>query len=246
MKKAVILTTARSGSNYLLGMLESHPGFYFHGEIFHPEKANGLRGQKAMRRITGEDPTALRNRDPLAFLDTVFRMAPAKAQVVGFKLFINHSDKVLRHIAADSSYKVILLERKNRLAVFSSAAIGRATGVWRQAKGEAQDDAASGPPLKVTFDPDAFDRYRAWADKMFAKARRLLAHRDDVSDVTYDEIRNPAAIAAIVGSMDLLGGYMLKENTEKQNPGPLLDRFLNPKQVVEYLERHGLTQWLTE
>lgn len=73
--RAVLVASARTGSSWLVSLLDSHPAIRFHGELFNLEQA-------PLRAL----------RDPLGYLATRLSPAPGVA-VVGFKL-LQHQSRV--------------------------------------------------------------------------------------------------------------------------------------------------------
>ena len=131
MKRFAIIGLARSGSSYLVSMLDSHPEIHCCGEIFNRDGVNlrwpkTLGGRQAGRAIESE-LEELRARDPQAFLERVFAIDFGKP-VLGFKIFRNHNPPMLERIIADRDIAKIVLRRANGLARYASAVARRLAG----------------------------------------------------------------------------------------------------------------------
>jgi len=143
-KKFVVLATPRSGSSHLVDLLDSHPQLSCLGELFNPHGAAlrklGLRNKNDMRQA-GEKP--------LEFLQRVMKQQqesePYKPYF-GFKLMLHHDPRLIDHVLEDSSWEIIVLERQNLLAQWTSAGLAKKTGRWGPGKkageGKKGDDKA--------------------------------------------------------------------------------------------------------
>lgn len=242
MNRCVVLATARSGSNLLLSLLNSHPDFYFHGEVFNPQQVKTFRRSELLTDLIGVDPTELRNRDPVKFIRTVFELSPTHLATVGFKLFLMHDPAVRGAVMRDESIKLVLLDRPNRLASYSSMLIGKETGVWWVKRSEGGGGRSGG--ARVKFDPQEFDLYCESLDTSYNFARASLAKRGNYFELGYENLSDPSVLGGLV---DFLGGRRSHEmvaDLERQNPGPLLQRFQNPDVVIGHLAKMGREAWL--
>jgi hypothetical protein len=105
MTESIILTTGRSGSNYLVDVLNSHPSINCHGELWSP----------------GTDLGMERYKSPLSWMRGYYNDHSAGKSVVCSKLIITHCPEALSTIALDSTVRKIVLIRKNALAVAISS-----------------------------------------------------------------------------------------------------------------------------
>jgi len=117
-QKAVILCRSRTGSNFLISLLNKQTGVQFTGEIF--------------RRLKGRNSQDIWN--------TLFGKKRAKVKVVGFKLFYDHpfdSDDrtVWNNIDGESNIKIIHLRRKNIVRSIVSKKIAESTDEWVYSEG---------------------------------------------------------------------------------------------------------------
>ena len=242
MIKAVVLTSARSGSNLLLSLLNSHPDFHFHGEVFNTERVNTFRSAQILTDLIGVDPTELRNRDPVKFVDTVYALSPTHLRTVGFKIFLNHDQNVIKRVLDEREIKIVCLDRSNRLASYSSKLIGEATGVWWVRNGDgAQPEAED---VKVRFVPENFTEYAEGLDRAYRSADERLAARGNFIKLNYSDLQSVGKMYALSAFLDAQKMFEMKPDLVKQNPDDLLGRFENPDEVVDHLEKMDRLYWL--
>ncbi|MDX1691680.1 MAG: sulfotransferase [Acidimicrobiia bacterium] len=129
----VIVGRGRSGTNFVRGLLDSHPGAVVHGELFRdfdapqPGVPRLLQSRRAWRR---------KREDPVAFLHrSVFRPFPDPVGAVGFKLFDDQArdgrwKAVWEHVIADDGLRVVHVVRRDRLATLVSLRLAEASGTW--------------------------------------------------------------------------------------------------------------------
>lgn len=234
--KFAILATARSGSNLLSSRLSSHPDIFVHGEIFHSKHIAGPLhhdGSIAIDDLSSNEMMTLRERAPLKFLNTI--LAGPERNCVGFKLFLNHNETVLNYVIEDSSYKLLVLERANRLAAYSSAAIGSEVGVWHTTKQ---------PSTKaIEFDRTRFLATKKFLDESYAALRSKLSGRPGVVWLEYRQLN---AVDSDDAALELLGvdrAYALSSPLVKQNPEQPIARFTNRDAVEAALAEIGHSEW---
>jgi hypothetical protein len=237
-KGAVMLANARTGSNNLIALLNSHPDFHFHGEIFSPKQIMSFKGLKNVEHSLGKDLMKLRAEYPQRFIHLAFTYPPGDYRVRGFKLFNDHSKKALKFAVEQTAIKLIVLRRANLLASFSSTMIGRKTGEWKStaAAGKSETD-------KVEFRRHEFDHYREGLEHRNGRIDKLLEGRPNVMRIEYLETGQPEIHARLI---DFLGGrpeIALTTKLEKQNASRVVDRFSNPNAVLKYLARRSKSGW---
>jgi LPS sulfotransferase NodH len=148
----VVVATARTGTNLLLGMLNDHPGCYGGGELFN---VDALAGEtipwREMEAADRPALLALRRRDPVAFWREISGMAAARGfSRIGFKLLYSQGFShraLLDHLAAEKKLPVIHLKRRNLLRRLVSERQAYATGKW--AATPAQGPAAARPAVRL-------------------------------------------------------------------------------------------------
>ncbi|MEO0755248.1 MAG: sulfotransferase [Cyanobacteria bacterium J06648_16] len=133
-QKFIILTRARTGSNFLAGLLQSHTGVRAFEEIF-PKREDRLHwGYKNYPKAA--DILRVREERPLEFLDKfVFRQFPFSVSAVGFKIFYNQAQagqkqQIWQYLRQNKEIKIIHLKRRNLLRVCLSHHLATATNQW--------------------------------------------------------------------------------------------------------------------
>jgi LPS sulfotransferase NodH len=133
-RRFVVLAAYRTGSNFLLSLLRSHPSVVCFSEVFAPPKiywGDGIHGRSgsssALLRLRGEDPRAFLER-------AVFRRHRREVRAVGFKMMYTHVEKDHRYPGIGKLFdempglRFIHLRRRNLLKVLVSSKVATATG----------------------------------------------------------------------------------------------------------------------
>lgn len=189
-KKFVILSAARSGSSLLTEACNRLDGVICHGEIFHEQADKHVLAAYRQAR-----DMAVFAGDPTGFARSVLEFAPDNTLAVGFKMWREQQPDVCRAMLEDEDVYKVILERKNKLAHFSSAQLARKSGVWNAAPHRKTDFLAD---FKATFDQHAFEHYLANDADRFAFYRQCA--RGPVIDISYEDVaqHGPAQVAALL------------------------------------------------
>jgi len=152
----VIFSSARSGTSLVTATLERHPEIFMHAEIFQKKRENHIL--KAFRDSHDVDALAAQ---PRRLARAVLDWTPGPP-VVGFKMWTWQAPAVARELLADAGVHKIVIERRNRLAAFSSVRLAFTTGTWNRWPG----DGPAPPPPLLPFDAAEFaefcDEVRHW------------------------------------------------------------------------------------
>lgn len=186
----VILGWYRTGSNFLVSALNSHPEAVAFSELFFGQRifwANGVYGKKE------EDPALLKKRDetPVRFLEEdVFRPYPTGIRAVGFKLFYTQIENeqfrgFYEHILGNEDLKFIHLKRRNFLDCLISGALSRQWGKVAVKEPEQKD----GVP-RVHIPVDRCEKLFRNLEGYFEKYGELLPG-DRTLEVYYEDIARP-------------------------------------------------------
>ena len=255
VKKFVVLATPRSGSSHLVDLLDSHPQLSCLGELFNPHGAAlrklGLRNKNDMRQA-GEKP--------LEFLHRVMNQQqesePYKPYF-GFKLMLHHDPRLIDHILEDLSWEVIVLERQNLLAQWTSAGLAKKTGRWGPGKksGEggskksdddededdlddlAEDKApekAASP--KVVFNAEKYEQY------CFRMHARYASIYNRLGDRSYFKLFSEDIDASHPKLLEFLGvdPRPMESTRPRQNSSSMRDRIKNYESYVRYAKKNSL------
>jgi Flp pilus assembly protein TadD/LPS sulfotransferase NodH len=235
-KKFVIFTAARSGSNLLATLLRSHPDVECQYELFDPIRV--ISSDLDDEKLNDKD---FRDNDPEAYLERLFAHFPDK-KAVGFKVVPcdGMQDLVDYLISRDDIVKIVL-ERDNRLLSFSSRLIAKKTDQW----GLPEDVEAKHE--KVAFDESEFFRYLADLNDWFGSIRESLQNAgQDVHHLEYKELLDRKKQKELLEFLSVDPEVPLSTSIRKQNSDSYRDRFINPEEVKQALDKAGYSSWLID
>lgn len=191
--KFIILGRSRTGSNFLRGLLNSHPAVMVFGEIF--------RNQETIDFDHPEFPTTKRiikiyQNNPKKFLEKIiFRRIPANYRALGFKIFYYHAREnpfaqIWQILRDQHDLHIIHIKRQNILRTHLSRENAVKTGEWVNTNGK-----ESNPP-SYRLDYDAllrdFVQTRQWeqqADEFFSNHPMIEVFYEDLSKNTDEQIK---------------------------------------------------------
>lgn len=235
MRYYVILCHARTGSNLLVNVLAQHPSITSHNELFHEQTV-----YFADKRAVSEDMIRRRDAAPIDFMEAV--LAEAKTLIVGFKHLLFYDESIIDYVMSQPHFQIILLERKNILAQYSSMQIAHQTSQWTLHRGDVPVEATS-----LAWNAEDFHIYadayrRAYSDLK----QKLVASGSDWLQLHYSDLQDGTAFERV---FDFLGVEAIRIDTGvicKQNTSRVVERFSQPQQVRDYLQQHHLMDWETE
>lgn len=219
MTRFVILNAARTGSNYLCALLNSHPEVLCHHEIFNPHVVGVARHlQKSGYQLgTIEE----RERDPIAFLARVWA-TPHGRPVVGFKLCWRQHEPAYRAVLADASVRKLVLKRRNRVKTFVSLLRARQTGEWVVYN---DDDLSANRP-RIRVEPAQLHDNIAFNDAYYEEIQSTLAASGQTSfTLHYEDLWDEEMLRR---TLEFLGARdtdpaLLRDGTRKLIHEPLHD-----------------------
>jgi LPS sulfotransferase NodH len=144
-RRFIILATARSGSNFLRGLLNSHSQVMAFGELFREMKSIGWDIPVYDQFMQSRHLRQLAQHDPVGFLENaVFKRFPKKIKAVGFKLFYYHAQDesrshVWRFLREQKDLRVIHLKRNNTLRTMLSLKKAFKTDSWTNTLGAEEE-----------------------------------------------------------------------------------------------------------
>lgn len=144
----IILGTARSGSNFLLGLLNSHSQIIAFGELFRSYDSIGWDLPDYDPYLQSRSLTSLMQSDPSRFLEEkVFRKFPKQISAVGFKIFYYHAqddsrETVWTFLRDQKDIKVIHLKRSHTLRRILSLKKAHKTNRWTNTTGTEEEETA--------------------------------------------------------------------------------------------------------
>ena len=189
VKRYVILSTSRSGTTLLNGLLGSHPDVVAGGELFNdPVIENGI--------IPWPDPTVRRDpelnrlwrREPVALLEHLVNSVEwPSCQAVGFRLMYGQCEthpEIVDHLFANPSYRIIHLKRRNLLRRYLSNNRAMKTNVWWVGADDTKSYEAPSEKidlLKCVQDFRRVEDYRVRFDDLFRNHEMLDVYYEDVA-----------------------------------------------------------------
>ena len=242
--KFIILGRARTGSNFLASMLRSHGEIICFGELFHFRRET-IRWDHPGFEVTPET-LALRDRDPLAFIDTrVFGDVPQSVKAVGFKLFYNQAQddfrSVWNYLKAQKDCKVIHIRRRNIVRVHLSEKLADKTQRWVILR---DDDAHQDVAVELAFS-DCLRTFEHM-EECIERYQRFFADHD-VLDVFYEELVSNTDVET-----DRIQRFLgvpprqLLARTRKQVRQPLTTMIRNYDELKRQCEGTALAKFLDE
>ncbi len=222
--KFIILGRSRTGSNFLRGLLNSHPQIITSGEILrNPQHIDWDCDQ-----YEASEPVLQRYQtNPVDFVQqVVFRKFPVSVKAVGFKLFYYHAQtapfyQIWEYLQQDTAIHIIHIKRKNILKTHLSRAQANRSGSWVNTSGEKE----ARPP--ITLDPASclqdFEQTRQWEtdfDQFF------IGH--PLKQISYEDLaENYQPVIHDLQSFLNLSPHPVKPQTYKQSAKPLSEQITN-------------------
>ena len=237
MQRFLIMGLPRSGTTYLMTLLNSHPNAYCSGEQFNPHAIVGI---EAAERVDDLKAVIARDHDPIGFFEGFFaRHATPGRHLVGFKFMIGHNVRVLDHIARSPDIKLIHVYRDNKLAQVSSLIKALETQEWATTHptAPAPGHIRAGPrPISHRWhEYETYDYlFRPWFD--------ALPH--DRISVEYREMFAPGFNARICDFLGVAPDPAMRSPLVKQNLNTIAERFARPDLITRYFTGLGLAHWL--
>jgi LPS sulfotransferase NodH len=234
-RRFLIVGLPRSGTTYLMTLLNSHRGIYCSGEQFNP---NAIVGIGSSQRRYSE--VLARDRTPLIFMQQFFERAKARDVArVGFKYMIGHNIRILQKLAEYPDIELIYVWRENRLAQISSLIKAAQSKRWAQTRPDAHIH------KKITVDPRRISqRWHEFAtfDHLFSCWLDTLPHRRITLE--YRALFAPGFAQRISDFLELPADPKMKSPLVKQNPNAILERFENPGVIQHHFRQIGYEHWL--
>jgi len=227
----VIIAMPRSGSNYLCSLLASHPLIVCHNEVFHPNEVGAYLPKEVATHNIFDVQT--RDNNPRIFIERLLheshRYYRGKTEI-GCKLLINtpQMDRGLDALL-DFNPKVILLDRRDKLAVFSSIQIATKNGIWLSKNRPRIQE-------KIIFDPKEYEFRTKYLLEHYDRGLKAVEHRKlPLLRMDYEELLLPKTTAEILNFLSVRAHPLVAE-TAQINTENILERFSNPEDVQRYFK----------
>ncbi|MEA2764342.1 MAG: hypothetical protein QOK07_746 [Gemmatimonadaceae bacterium] len=228
----VILNAARTGSNYLCAVLNSHPEILCHHEIFNPHVVGVARHLQVSGFQLGTIEE--RDREPVSFLQRVWQTDMGH-RCIGFKLCWRQHEVAFRTVLADAGVRKIVLKRRNRVKTFVSLLRARQTGEWVLY----DDDATESQNVRIHVDyPDLLSNIE-FNEQYYAEIESALSQTAQTSLTLFYE--DFLAEPTLVRGLEFLGvspldPASLQGCTRKLAPRSLRDVVSNFEELSSALQ----------
>ncbi|MGO4909637.1 sulfotransferase [Pseudorhodobacter sp. W20_MBD10_FR17] len=234
MKRFVILGLPRSGTTYLMSLLNAHPDVICAGEQFNPYAVIDTKEDDSHAAVLGRD------KDPVGHMNRFFETAAAKgAASGGFKFMIGHNLQVLQHLAADPDLSIIYVWRENKLAQVSSLIKAFQSKKWAQTKADAHIQ------RKIVATPRQIShRWHEYATFDHLIALWLAGLPNPKATYEYCDLFQSGFEAAICDFLGVKHRRGMKSRLVKQGCNAIEDRFEDPRPIRYYFNQVGLGRWL--
>lgn len=218
----VVLAGMRTGSNLLEEQLSAMPGIQSNGELFNPH----FFGKPDTKSLWGLSMAA-RDSDPIR---VVSAMQKNGSDLQGFRLFYDHSQKVIDLVLKDPKAAKIILTRRP-LDSYVSLKIARKTGQWWLG------DMTSARAAKVAFDAHEYaDFLNELASFQSNIAQALQTTGQTAFHIAYQDLSDANVLAGLGKFLGSNGPPdQAKIKAKVQNPTPVMARLTNPKVAEEAL-----------
>lgn len=239
-RRFIILGEARSGSNFLRGLLNSHPHVVVFGEIFRFFDNIGweLPDYESYRQT--QQLISLMQRDPVAFLESrVFETFPSSITAVGFKLFYYHAQEdsrriIWQHLRSTTNIYIIHLKRRNSLRALLSRKKAHITNKWANHRAPEKDTLS----IEITTE-ECLEQF-TWSREMWTEYDRFFVDHPKM-DLFYEDLemdfeKGTHRALAFLG----VSPRRLSPNTYKQASQPLSEAISNYALLKKHFKE---TEW---
>ena len=236
----VIISSPRSGSNLLCGMLGAHPQIICFHELYHPKAMYyGPRNRGKFDFGTVIE----RDRQPYKFLAKIYNKEH-DSESVGFKIFPGHNQRILDFVLKRPDIKKIILKRENLLFTYTSALAARQTKKWQHtANSDTKNEA-----VKVHVDAKDFIEYVNKNHEFFDYVEKQLIGQKSICKNYCEMISNDKTITDLIEFI----GVKSDPNMEitklhaKQNANKLSDRISNYEELKQKFSNTPYEMYLNE
>ena len=238
----IVFASPRSGSSWLVDLLDSHPRIAAYAELFLPgDRTTPDYGRKDLPRFEATVTPRFRVSLVPARLSYLRRLYGARPDIdaVGFKLMYRHPEVhrgLLPYLAARRT-RVVHLVRENALEQVVSWETSVARGRFRAHVGEEVSTSA------IAIDPGALLARLDKLQRDVARARRTLARwRLPTLDLSYERLRESpgAELARVAGFLEVEPrDWEPRSSLLRLNPASVRDLIENINEVEPALARRG-------
>jgi LPS sulfotransferase NodH len=237
MKRFVIMGLPRSGTTYLMTLLDAHRDVMCAGEQYNPYQIIGFdQGDDSHEAVLGRDI------DPVDHMYNFFEHTEAQGVAWGgFKFMIGHNLKVLQALTADPEITVIYVWRENRLAQVASLIKAAQTKNWAQTRKNAH------VAVKVDATPRQIShRWHEYATFDHLIKLWLAGIPNPKLTYEYRDLFKPGFEEGLCKVLGIRYRPEMKSRLVKQGSNTILSRFERPGPIRYYFNQIGKGSWLDD
>ena len=243
-KKFIILGRARTGSQLLLGLLNSHRQIIAFGEIF--GNYHSINWSRPSYRSKSKSLLSLIQSDPIRFLETkVFRTYPKHISAVGFKIFYYQAQNgnwktVWSYLKKNEDLRIIHIKRRNILRTYLSEMKAFKTGNWVNTSGVQRDNTSISLNYEECLKKFTITRQQEKDYDLFFKDRQKI-------NVTYEALSSDP-MNEMKRIQEFLGvdSQVPRPSTYKQARRPLSTAISNYFELKEKFEGTPWTEFFED
>jgi LPS sulfotransferase NodH len=235
MKRFVVIGLPRSGTTYLMTLLNAHSKVFCNGEQYNPYGVVNVDDRD------NSYPTFI-NRDshPLAFFHDFFETAATRPlDWAGFKFMVGHNIEVLKHLETDPDITLLYVWRENKLAQVSSMIKALETNTWAQTR----TDANVTKKIDVTA-RQLSHRIHEYATYDHLMDQWMQSRPNPRLSLEYCDLFAPGFNKQLCDFMGLAPERRMKSPLVKQGQNNIRARFQTPGPIVYYFNQIGKAHWL--
>lgn len=234
-RRFLIVGLPRSGTTYLMTLLNAHRDIVCSGEQFNPYAIVGVSGNNSdLADVTDRD------RAPLYFMQRFFEEAETgEAARVGFKFMLGHNVRILRSLPDLPDLPILYVWRENRLAQVSSLIKAAETKRWAQSSPDDHlERRIKAGPRQISHRWHEF----ATMDTLFQEWLPSLPQ--PVLQLEYREMFRDGFEERVCDFLGVAHDPGMRSPLVKQGANTILDRFENPAPIERYFRTIGHDAWL--
>lgn len=226
----------------LTSMLNNHPELQCFGELFVRNESTIQEAFEGLPKRTQKNFFEYEARAPRwrQFLRSIGRQQNV---AWGFKLMNNQHKRVRRYLIQESDCRLIVLKRKNVLAMHASSEIAQLTGQGVLHNNETLK------PARAVFSRDKFLWHRDRYESRYQMIEQAIREAGRTSfNTEYEILKGPDGADEQARIIEFLGVTPLKlvPDTVKRGRGAVLDRFENPDDALACIEELGHPEWVND
>jgi LPS sulfotransferase NodH len=237
--KFIVLCRSRTGSNFLRGLLNSHPNATVFGELFQNREAIhwGFNGYPQSKNLYQQFLN-----QPVRFIEEqIFHKMPLDTCAVGFKIFYYHAQQdpwniVWDYLLQNPSIHVIHMKRRNILETHVSKIRAEQSGKWVNTSGKPEKIG----PVTIDYETCLEDLSRTRQSEQRFDA--LFENHPKLEVIYEDLAQDYQAVFQRVRQFLCLPDQPIAPQTYKQSNGSLAQSIAN---YAELKERFRGSEWET-